>query len=153
MTRVKDLQRLVAVAGALVAAAMVTLTACAQGNASDDIPGSEGTSKSTGAGSSLSCTVTTGAGSPDLTRELALQSVGQPVRACLVSQGSDGSSNARPITILAAQTAKPEWLSLAPVDGGPLPTGCETSRSSVLYVVIDGTWHLARQVGCGSNAT
>ncbi|MBD3782277.1 MAG: hypothetical protein IE926_04865 [Micrococcales bacterium] len=89
---------------------------------------------------------------PRLLRATAERLRGSDLTVCEAGRGTDGSRSYTVSTVGAARTRDPEVVSALAFDGGPVPDGCEVSSSSRLFVLIEGRWQEARQVGCGHDS-
>ncbi len=86
---------------------------------------------------------------PALTEQLARRLVGASVRACTITEGTPPQ---RDFVIPASRTSMPGWAEVISRSSSPLPSGYTESRSTQVYLQVDGRWHRGRAVGQAQDA-
>lgn len=92
------------------------------------------------------------AGAARIDRSQAEALRGQEVTLCEVSASRGGSATSQTTRTVVGDLDGHDFVPLMTFDGGPVPSGCDVSTDTRLFVLIESKWVEARQVGCGSDS-
>lgn len=132
-----------------VGLAAVTVGGCA-GSDPRDPPRSLPTSNS--ATTTAGCDAQAVAGAPRIDRRQAEALRAQEVTFCEVTVSSNGSKTFQTTRTVVGDLDGHDFAPLIVFEGGPMPSGCDVSTDTRVFVLIQSRWVEARQVGCGADS-
>jgi len=134
---------------ASVALAAATLGGCAA-PAPRDTAQQPATLKS--ATAAANCDARAVAGAPKIDRRQAEALRAQVVTFCEVTVGANGSESFQTGRTVVEERDGRDFIPLIAFEDGPLPSGCDVSTDTRLFLLIESRWVEARQVGCGADS-
>lgn len=129
--------------------AAVTAGGCASGDQKDP---PEPRPTSNGATSTAKCDGQAISGATRIGRRQAEALRAQEVTFCEVSASSNGSKTYQTTRAVLGDLDGHDFVPLIIFDEGGMPSGCDVSKDTRLFVLIESKWVEARQVGCGADS-
>ena len=137
---------------ACIALAAVAGGGCTAGNAGNHGDASQPSTTSTGVRAAGTCNAQAVADALKIDRRQAEALRAQQVTFCEVRTDANRAQTFETNRTIVGDLGGHDFVPLIVFENAPLPSGCDVSTDTRLFIVVESKWVEARNVGCGGDS-